>query len=80
MIKLESVQKNYGEDSVLNDIGFHIREGEKVSLVGPGGCGKSTILKVLLGLTDTSGGVVELMGEDLAKSPEKTVRDRKSVV
>ncbi len=70
MIKLEGVSIGFGGVPLLQDISFEIKPGEKVSLVGPGGCGKSTILKIILGLLKPSAGQVELIGLDMVKSPE----------
>jgi phospholipid/cholesterol/gamma-HCH transport system ATP-binding protein len=70
MIRLNGVRMGFGEIPLLNDISFEISPGEKVSLVGPGGSGKSTILKILLGLLKPEAGQVELMGIDMVGTPE----------
>lgn len=70
MIRLEGVRMGFGGMALLNDISFEVKAGEKVSLVGPGGSGKSTILKILLGLLKPDGGQVELMGIDMVRTPE----------
>lgn len=62
MISLESVTKSFKENAILKDISFSIQAGERVSLVGPGGCGKTTVLKILLGLLESDQGNVHLMG------------------
>lgn len=56
--------------SLLNDITFDVRPGERVSLVGPGGSGKSTILKILLGLLPPDGGEVRLFDHDMVAATE----------
>ncbi|MEB6612217.1 thiol reductant ABC exporter subunit CydC [Staphylococcus pasteuri] len=48
------------ELSVLNHVSFHIKEGERVAIIGPSGSGKSTLLHVLLGLYQVSSGQVML--------------------
>src|SRR5699024_3277883 len=61
---LEKVNKSFqkGKDDmlkVLDDINFNISECEFVSLIGPSGCGSSTVLNLIAGLdTPTSGGVL----------------------
>jgi phospholipid/cholesterol/gamma-HCH transport system ATP-binding protein len=67
---LEAVSKSYDKIPVLKNISFHIKPGEKVSLLGPGGCGKSTVLKILLGLTDPDQGSVQLMDRDMVAASE----------
>ena len=57
--------------SILNDISFSIARGERVSLIGPGGSGKSTILKLLLGLLPPDSGEIHLMDTDMRLTPER---------
>ena len=46
-VKLEKVYKSFGEERVLENITITLRAGEFVGLVGPNGCGKSTIIKII---------------------------------
>ena len=46
-INLNKVNKNYGTEKVLNNINMTINKGEKVSLIGSNGSGKTTILKLI---------------------------------
>ncbi len=73
MIAMNGVKMTFGNVTLLNDISFNINSGERVSMVGPGGCGKSTILKILLGLLRPDEGTVTLMDTDMinAKEPER---------
>ncbi len=66
---MKSIKKSFDDNDVLKDISFSIQEGERVSLIGPGGCGKSTILKILLGLIKPDSGDAEIMGHNM---PEAT--------
>ncbi|MCX6131028.1 MAG: ATP-binding cassette domain-containing protein [Proteobacteria bacterium] len=75
MINLDAVSKSYDKSAVLKNISFQVSSGERVSLLGPGGCGKSTILKILLGLTPPDKGTVQLMGQDMVKSREQDRQD-----
>lgn len=47
-IVLNEVSKNFGNKKVLNKINFEIKTGEKIGLIGPNGCGKTTILKMIM--------------------------------
>lgn len=68
VISASKVTKAFGDITVLNDISFEINRGEKVSLLGPGGCGKSTVLKMILGLMKPDSGKVFLRGVDMIRA------------
>jgi NitT/TauT family transport system ATP-binding protein len=53
----------FGSLSVLEDIGFTLRQGEILAIVGPSGCGKSTLLGILGGLLQPAGGTVAVRGQ-----------------
>ena len=58
MIKIDNLQKNYGNVKAVNNISFSISDGEIVGFLGSNGAGKSTTLKILSGyLTPTNGHV-----------------------
>lgn len=59
------------ELSVLNHVSFHIKEGERVAIIGPSGSGKSTLLHVLLGLYQVSSGQVTLNQTDVFQIKEE---------
>jgi len=65
---LNNVSFAYNHEPVLNNVDLVIRAGEFASIVGPNGGGKSTLLKLLLGLIHPSSGDIEVFG----KHPEKT--------
>ena len=48
LLKIENVSKAYEAKQVLSGVGFDIRRGERVALIGPNGIGKSTLLKILV--------------------------------
>lgn len=56
VLKVHKLNKSFGENQVLFDVGFQMNRGDKIALVGPNGIGKSTLLKVLMGaLKEDSG-------------------------
>ncbi len=75
MIVLKNVRKSFGPVEVLRDISLTLREGERASLLGPGGCGKSTILKIALGLLAPDSGTVSLRGHDMVAARESQKRE-----
>ena len=58
LLKMSKVSKSFGENIVLKDINFTIKEGEIVGLVGENGAGKSTLMKIIFGMSviDETGG------------------------
>jgi len=74
MISLRNIRKSFGDAHILRDISISVAPGERVSLLGPGGCGKSTILKIALGLMAPDSGDVELRGHDMMAARESLKR------
>jgi NitT/TauT family transport system ATP-binding protein len=67
-----SYAKGRGRQIILNDINIQVREGEFVTVVGSSGCGKSTMLSLVLGSQSPTAGVVTVAG----KQVERVDRDR----
>ena len=69
-VSCRGVRKVFGEGDarieVLRGVNFTAALGELTMLVGPSGCGKTTLLSVIAGLLDASGGAVELFGKEVA--------------
>lgn len=71
MINFSHVTKSFDDQIVLDDISFTISDGETKVILGESGSGKSTILKLLLGLIRPDSGVIEIDGQDITKMPER---------
>ncbi|HOV96737.1 MAG TPA: peptidase domain-containing ABC transporter [Thermomonas sp.] len=63
-----------GEPWVLQDLSFRIEAGETVAIVGASGCGKTTLVKLLLGLLKPSSGSICIGGQDLHKVGPANIR------
>jgi zinc transport system ATP-binding protein len=61
-VRFEGVSFSYGDVPVLEDVKFHIHQGQFAALIGPNGAGKTTVLKLILGLTRPSSGTVAVLG------------------
>ena len=66
VIRIQNLVKRYKNINVVDHINLSLEEGEIAGIFGPGGCGKSTIIKAVLGLTKVNKGEIELFG----KKPE----------
>ena len=61
-----NVSKIFGVFKALNNVSFHISDGEFVSIVGPNGAGKTTLVNVVTGLLKPTAGEVRFMGRNIA--------------
>ena len=64
IINVKGLNKSYGKKLVLNDVNFEIEEGAIVGLLGPNGCGKTTLIKILTGLIKDHTGMVKIDNEE----------------
>src|SRR5678815_1343342 len=62
-VSFERVEKAYGTTKVIHGVGFDIHDGEFMVLVGPSGCGKPTLLRMLAGLEEIDGGAIAIDGK-----------------
>ena len=76
MITLSNVQKSYGSHQVLNDVSLNVRKGEIYGLIGKNGAGKTTIFKIILGLTEYEQGRLSIAG---SKSEKDLLRARRKI-
>ena len=67
MIELENVTKLYQQIVAVQDLNLTIEDGEIMGIIGHNGAGKSTTLKMILGLVAPTSGQVKVMGRDMAK-------------
>lgn len=75
LIKFEKVTKIYQPDTmVLQDITFSIAEGEFISIVGKSGAGKTTLIKLILGLEDPTYGDLFFRGHSISKMDGKSLQ------
>ena len=56
MIEIKNIYKKFGKLEVLNDINLSFKKGECIALIGPNGCGKTTLIKSILGMVIPSKG------------------------
>ena len=61
-LTVDGLTKDFGGLRAIDDVSFHVGEGELVGLIGPNGCGKSTVFNCISGLLKLTSGQVELFG------------------
>lgn len=69
MLELKNIKKSYDGVTVLKNIDLTISDGEIVSILGPSGCSKTTLLNLILGLTDADSGKIIFDGQDITNVP-----------
>jgi iron complex transport system ATP-binding protein len=66
VISVENVSSGIQGTHILHEISFSARKGEVLALLGPNGCGKSTLIKTILGLCDVTSGSISFDGRNLS--------------
>jgi ABC-2 type transport system ATP-binding protein len=67
VIRLEGVSKQLGGREVLKGVSFAVKQGDIFGYLGPNGSGKTTTIRVLLGLLELASGRATILGEDVSK-------------
>ena len=75
MIEFQKVSFSYGARSVLKDITFYIKRRERVAILGGSGEGKTTVLKLILGLLRPDSGRILIDGADITDKSENELRE-----
>jgi len=77
MIEFDRVSFSYGDNVVIKDLSFSVGIGERVAILGGSGNGKTTILKIILGLIRPDSGRVIIDGEDITNREEDWLRQER---
>lgn len=82
-IELKHVSKKYGNQVLVEDFNYILLKNQKLGIIGPNGCGKSTLMKLMAGLVEPDSGTVE-MGETIKigyfAQEEQKMDDRQRVI
>lgn len=68
MIKVQHLSKKFGALKVLDQVNLNCEQGACIALIGPNGCGKTTLIKCILGMVIPTQGKILFKGEDIAKT------------
>lgn len=66
MVDVQHLTCGYGEKTVLQDVSFHVRRGEKLCVIGANGCGKTTLLRAMTNLLPYQGSV-KMLGNEVCR-------------
>jgi ABC-2 type transport system ATP-binding protein len=73
-IEVEHIVKKYGDFTAVDDISFHVSDGEIFGLLGPNGAGKSTLIRMMTTLIPITSGRALIAGHDVSREPDAARR------
>ncbi len=73
ILKAENLSFSYGDHQVLSGFSFGVEKGAIYCIMGPNGCGKTTLLDCLMGINAPAGGKIELLGRELGEYSRKDI-------
>ena len=79
-IAAENITWRVGQKTIVNNVSLSVANGETVGLLGPNGCGKSSLLRILAGLRRPNSGAVTLDGQNIARIAKKQLARRVAFV
>jgi len=80
VINLRDVKVSLNSNDVLKGINLDVKQGESLVIVGSSGCGKTVLLKTILGLIPITGGDIYLFGEKINGAPKSKIMELRSRV
>ena len=73
IIEIRHLQISFGDNHVLTDFNLSVRRGENVVVLGKSGCGKSVLIKCIVGLLNYDGGELKVFGEEISSLNQQTL-------
>src|ERR1700756_5359308 len=73
-IEVDHIVKKYGDFTAVDDVTFHVKDGEIFGLLGPNGAGKSTLIRMMTTLIPITSGTALIAGHDVQKDPDAARR------
>ena len=75
IINISHLQKSFGDNQVLKDFNLTIQKGENIVILGKSGCGKSVLIKCIVGLINYGGGSLKVLGNEIKDLKIKELDD-----
>lgn len=75
VIQTKELTKKYGEQTVVNQVNLHVKKGRIYGLLGRNGAGKTTIMKMMLGLTAATSGSIELLVAHFGEMKKRFIQE-----
>lgn len=80
-VDIEDVYFSYVPDKkLIEDFNLHVKPGQRVAIVGPTGCGKTTIINLLMRFYDVNSGTIRVSGHNIRKITRESLRDNYGMV
>lgn len=80
VLEVKNLSKRLGKKEIIKDISFYVNEGEIFGFLGPNGSGKTTTIRMLVDLISMDKGEIKILGNDITKEREKTLKNIGAVV
>ncbi|MBL0259161.1 MAG: ATP-binding cassette domain-containing protein [Bacteroidetes bacterium] len=80
IIEIKHLVKSFGENKVLKDFNLTLHSGENVVVLGKSGCGKSVLIKCIVGLLKYEGGSIEVYGNEVATLSQKQLDELRAKI
>lgn len=80
-VEIDHVDFSYTKErELIQDLNLCVKPGQRIAIVGPTGCGKSTLINLLMRFYDVDQGVIRVDGRDIRKMPRKSLREQYGMV
>ena len=80
VIEVNNLKKSFGNQEVLTDISLKLMNGENLVILGKSGCGKSVLIKCIIGLLKSDKGIITIFDKEVMKLNRKDLGDLRQKV